>query len=189
MRRMKLPLGVAIAVMAVWLMPTALMAQDVKIGVVDMEKAMVQTIDGKKAEAKFTARFDEMRKGIETKQQQIADTQKKLQTQDRLLADTVKATMAKDVERWQTELTRQQEDSQKELDSMRGDLMAPIAKVAEGVVSAYATEMGYTLIIDVSNPQNESVVYVNPNADITNEITRRIDAAIAQAAKKPAPNR
>jgi Skp family chaperone for outer membrane proteins len=190
MRRMKLPLSMAIAVMTAWLVPATLMAQDIKIGVIDMERAMVQTIEGKKAEAAFTAKFDSLRKVIEAKQQQITDAQNKLKTQDRLLADAAKTTLTKDVERWQTELARLQEDSQKELDGMRAEVMKPIAQVAEAVVNGYAAENGYSLILDLSNPQNESIVWFNPKADVTNEVTKLIDVEMvraAAAAKKPAP--
>ncbi len=144
------------------------------------------TLDGKKAEAAWAAKFDSLRKVVEAKQQQITDAQNKLKTQDRLLADTAKASLTKDVERWQIELTRLQEDSQKELDAMRADVMKPIAQVAEAVVNAYAMENGFSLILDISNPQNESIIWTNPKADITDVVTKLIDTEMAKAPAAPA---
>jgi len=53
-------------------------------------------------------------------------------------------------------------------------------------LNAYAKENNYTVIIDTSNPQNGSVVFVNDKAEITDEIIKRIDAEMAKAPpKKP----
>ncbi len=180
-------LRLMLTLMATSQIPTGLTAQAIKIGVVDVERAIVQTVEGKKAEAAFTAKFETLRKDIETKQKQLEDQQNKLKTQDRVLSDAVKADLAKDIQRRQTDLTRIQEDAQKELETMRGELMRPIAEVTETVLNAFAKELGYTVIIDTSNPQNSSVVFANPTADVTEEVIRRVDAAMA--AKTPAPKK
>src|SRR5262245_51328209 len=84
---------------------TTLNAQALKVGVIDMERAIVQTIEGKKAETTFTAKFDEHRKNIESKQRQLEDAQNKLKTQDRLLDNAARAERTKEIESQQTELT------------------------------------------------------------------------------------
>jgi outer membrane protein len=167
------------------LFPVVLGAQGIKVAVVDMEQAIVQSVEGKKAETTWSTKFESLRKGIEAKQQELETIQNKLKTQDRLLAADAKDGLTKDAERLQTEITRDQEDGQKELDTLRSDLMRPIAEVAETVVNNFAKEQGFTLIIDLSNPDNTSVVWRNPNADITEEIIKRIDAEMA---KNPSKN-
>jgi outer membrane protein len=178
-----------LTIAAVWLLPPTLSATaQEKIGVVDMQRAIVSSTEGKKAEVNFTAKLEQFRKDIEGKQKHVEDQQNKLKTQDKVLSDTVKADINKDIEKSQTELTRAQQDAQKELDSLRDELMRPIAKIAEDVLGAYAQQHGFTLIIDSSNPQNNSVVYVDEkNADITSDIIKLIDAELAKAAaaKKP----
>ena len=168
------------------LLPGTLTAQAMKVAVVDMERAIVQSVDGKKAESTFTARLEELRKNIESKQKAIEDAQNKLKTQDRVLDDSVRAERTREIERQQTELTRLQEDAQRELETLRTDLMRPIAQIAEKVLQAYGQEEGFSLIIDRSTPQNESIIYVHPQADVTEIITKRIDAELSKAApKKP----
>jgi Skp family chaperone for outer membrane proteins len=64
--------------------------------------------------------------------------------------------------------------------------MRPIAEVAETIVQKFAKDGDYTLIIDTSNPQNGSIVFTNPKAEITAEITKLIDAEMAKnPPKKP----
>jgi len=176
-------------IFAAFLLPAAVIAQEAKIGVVDMERAIVQSTEGKKAEANFTSKFEQLRRNIEGKQKHIEDQQNKLKTQERLLDDAAKAAITTDITKSQTELTRSQDDAQKELDSLRGELMRPIAQVAEVVVQSYARDHGFTLLIDSSNPQNTSIVFVHRQADITDEVIKLIDAEIAKnAPKKPQKN-
>lgn len=184
MRRVRV--SVTLALVAMCVLPIVSAAQGMKVGIVDMERAIVQSAEGKKAEAAFTGKLEAYRKDIESKQQQLDSTQNKLKTQDRLLAADVKATLTKDVERLQTEITRGQEDAQKELDTLRSDLMKPIAEAAETALNAYAKQEGYTLIIDSSNPQNTMIIAVNPGADITETVIKLIDAEMAKTPpKKP----
>ncbi len=164
---------------------TPLMAQAPKIGVVDMERAIVQSIEGKKAEAAFTAKFEDLRKSIETRQKELETAQNKLKTQERVLAEDKKLELSKDIDRRQTELTRIQEDAQKDLDALRAELMRPIATIAETVLNKFAAEGNFALIVDTSNPQNTSVLFVNPQADVTDEIIKRIDAEITKTATPP----
>jgi outer membrane protein len=177
------------AIAALWLLPALPAWAQEKIGVIDMQRAIVSTVEGKKAEVNFTAKLEQFRKNIEAKQKHIEDQQNKLKTQDKVLNDTVKADISKDVEKSQTELTRVQEDAQKELDALRDELMRPIAQVAQAVVNAYAQEHGFTLIIDSSNPQNNSIIHVDEKADLTNEIIKLIDAEMAKSAQQKKPPR
>lgn len=168
------------------LFTTPLIAQNLKIGIVDMERAIVQSVDGKKSEATFTTKFEEYRKSIETRQKDLDTAQTKLRTQERLLGDGPKAELTRDITRRQTDLTRLQEDAQKELDTLRADLMRPIATVAEGVLNKYSADNNFTLIIDTSNPNNTSILWFNPKAEVTDAIIKLIDAELAKAPAAPA---
>src|SRR5438132_1598473 len=159
-----------------------------KIAVVDFERAIVQSVEGKKSSGQFNAKLQSKQADAEKRQKELEDAQRKLQTQERTLSDTAKANLQKDIDRRTTELKRFNEDSQKELQSLRDELLRPIAERASAILNAIAAEQGYTLIIDVSNPQS-NVVWFNPNNDLTAELTRRIDAATktTEAAKPAAP--
>ena len=172
------------------LFPLALArSQSSKIAVVDFEKAIVESVEGKKSSEKFNATLQSKQADAEKRQKELEDAQKKLQTQERTLSETAKANLQKDIERHTTELKRFNEDAQKELQSLRDELLRPIAERASGILNALAAEQGYTLIVDISNPQS-NVVWSNPKNDITEELTRRIDAATktTEAAKPPAPS-
>jgi outer membrane protein len=156
-----------------------------RIAVVDFERAAVGSAEGKKAEAKFNARLTERRNELEKKQKDLDDKQNKLKTQDRVLSETAKAELAKDIERGTTELTRLNEDAQKELDSLRQELLGPVVQIARRVLDALASEKGYDTILDSSAP-NSNIIFVDKRIDITDELTKRVDAVTAAAAPTPA---
>ncbi len=162
--------------------------QTSKVAVVDFEKAVVESVEGKKSSDKFNGTLQAKQADGEKRQKELEDAQRKLQTQERTLSDTAKANLQKDIERRTTEFQRYNEDTQKELQSLRDELLRPIAERASAILNAMAVEQGYTLIVDVSNPQN-NVVWFNPKNDITAELTKRIDVEMAKAseAKPGAP--
>ncbi len=170
------------------LAPTIVLAQSTpKIAVVDFERAVVESVEGKKASAQFNAKVEEHRAKIEAKQKELEDIQARLSTQQRALSETAIADLNRNLQRGQTDLTRMNEDAQRELDGYRNELLRPISEAAGRLLEAFSAEQSYTMIFDLSNPQT-NIVYVSDALNITAEITRRIDAALTQApAAAPRP--
>ena len=53
------------------------------------------------------------------------------------------------------------------------------------LVQKYAKENNFTIIVDSSN-QNSQLIYADPGIDITDDIIKRVDIALAPAAAAPA---
>ncbi len=162
--------------------PAMLPAQTSKVAVVDFERAVVQCAEGKKASEKFNATVQARQADVVQRQKDLDDATKKLQNGARTLSDSAKADLQKDIDKKTTDLQRVNEDAQKELETMRDELLRPIAQKATALLNAMAEQQGYTLVVDISNPQS-NVVFANPKNDITEELVKRIDA---EAAKAPA---
>jgi outer membrane protein len=162
--------------------PSVLRAQNSKVAAVDFERAVVQCAEGKKASEKFNAAVQAKQAELAQRQKDIDDGTKKLQNGARTLSDAAKAEIQKDIDKKTTDLQRLNEDAQKELETMRDELLRPIAQKATALLNAMAEQQGYTMVVDVSNPQS-NVVFVNPKFEITEELIKRIDA---EAAKAPA---
>jgi outer membrane protein len=177
---MRLKLSLLTVVMMLASSPL-LRAQLSKVAVVDFERAVVESAEGKKASAKFNSTLQAKQTEIEKRQKELDDQQKKLQTGTRTLSDTAKADIQKDIDRRTTELQRLNEDAQKDLQTMRDDLLRPIAERATDILRAMAMEGGYTLIVDISNPQT-NVVFFSPKYDITADLIKKIDAEMAKEA-------
>ena len=170
----------------------SLRAQNSKVVVVDFERAVVESAEGKKSSDKFTATLQAKQGDVEKKQKELEDQQKKLQNGARTLSDSVKADLQKDIDRRTTDLQRINEDAQKELQALRDQLLRPIAERATAILNAMANEQGYTLVVDISSPDN-NVLWSNKKNDITDELIKRINTATPQepakteAPKQPTP--
>ncbi len=178
-----------LVLLTVVLAPAIVLAQGTpKIAVVDFERAVVESVEGKKASAQFNAKVEEHRSKIEAKQKELEDIQTRLATQQRALSEAAIADLNRNLQRGQTDLTRMNEDAQRELEGYRNELLRPISEAGAQLLEAYAAEQSYTVIFDLSNPQT-NIVYASDTLNVTTEITRRIDAALAQAAPaaRPAP--
>jgi outer membrane protein len=187
MNRLKIPV---VTIVALLFSAPMMRAQLSKVVVVDFEKAVVESDEGKKASEKFNALLQTKQGDIEKKQKDIEDQQKKLQNGARTLSDQAKADIQRDIDKRTTELTRLNEDAQRELQASRDELLKPIADLATAVLGAMAAQENYTLVIDISNPES-NVVWKNPKNDITDDLIKKINAAAAaakaEAPKTPAP--
>jgi outer membrane protein len=163
-------------------------AQLSKVVWVDFERAVVESAEGKKSSDKFNGALKAKQADVEKRQKDLEEAQKKLQNGARTLSDAAKAELQKDIDKKTTDLQRINEDAQKELQTLRDELLRPIAERATALLSQMAEEQGYTLVVDTSNPQS-NVIWANPKNDITADLIKSIDAATPKepAAKTEAP--
>ena len=154
----------------------------------DFERAVVESKEGKKSSDKFNATLQAKQSDIEKRQKELEDQQRKLQNGARTLSDVAKADLQKDIDRRTTELQRVNEDAQKELQALRDELLRPIAERATAILNAMAAERNYTLVVDLSNQEN-NVLWFNAKNDITAELVKRIDDVTAQEATKGEPSK
>ncbi len=170
------------------LIPDAAFSQESKIATVDFERVVVESAAGKKAQDNWNSKYTDHQKNLEAKQKEIDDAQNNLKSRGNVLSDAAKADIARDIDKKTTDLNRLTEDAQKEMENLRTNLLGPISENAQRIMQQYAAEKGYTVVIDVSNPQT-NVVYVNPKTDITQDVIKLIDSQpAATPAAGPAPS-
>jgi outer membrane protein len=167
------------------LIPVAAFSQESKVATVDFERVVVESASGKKAQDNWNAKYTEHQKNLEAKQKEIDDAQNNLKSRGNVLSEAAKADITRDIDKKTTDLNRLTEDAQKEMEELRTNLLGPISENAQRVLQQYAAEKGYTVVIDVSNPQT-NIVYVNTKSDITQDVIKLIDSQPAPAAAAPA---
>ena len=174
-------------VVAAFVSAPLLRAQVSNVAVVDFERAVVESVEGKKASDKFNVTLKARQADVEKRQRDLEESQKKLANGTITLSATAKADLQRDIDRKTTELQRMNDDTQKELQGLRDELLRPIAERATAALNGMAAAEGYTLVIDISNPEN-NVIWANPKNDITAELIKRLDtAAPKEPAKTEAP--
>jgi outer membrane protein len=163
-----------------------------KVGIIQIQNALLSTKDGQKAVADLQARFGPKRTELEKKQQAIMDLQQKLRTGSATMSDEAKNKLIRDIDAQTKALNRDTEDAQAEVEQIESRIMQDLAGRMMAVINKYAVDNGFALIIDVSNPQTP-VVFAADTVDVTQAVIDIYDksapavSAAAPAAPAPAP--
>ena len=170
------------------IVPYRLLAQGTpgKIGVLHVYSAISQCAEGKQALGEFEKKATAKKEELEKKNNEIQELQKQLQSQARTLNDDSRAALAKSIDAKTTELQRSTDDAQKEFGQMQNEILARIGNKIGPLVQQYAKQNNFTIIVDSSN-QNSQLIYADPGIDITEDIIKRVDSALAPAAAPAAP--
>jgi outer membrane protein len=140
-------------------------AAQTKVGVVDVQHAVMQTEDGIRAQATLKKLFDKRQQELDAKQTELARAREDIEKQSRVVS---REALAKRMEDWQRRMVELQTvfvDYNKELQKKQGELTGPIIKKMVGIIARLAKKSGYELIID-----KQAAPYARPDLDLTEQI-------------------
>jgi outer membrane protein len=162
-------------------------AQSQKIAVIAIQQAIVATKDGQKAAAELDSKAGPKKKELDQKQSDINSLQEQLTKGQNTLSEGTKNELYKNIETKKKSLQRDFEDAQAEMEQEQQKLLQGLGQKMMAVIERYAKDNGFTLVVDVSNPQTP-VLYASPSIDITKDIIELYDKSAAQmtAPAKPA---
>ena len=178
-----LVLGVAALAQAQGQVPT-------KIAIIHVQNAILSTKDGQKAAADLQAAFNPRQQELEKKQTEHTNLQDQLRKGSATMSEDAKTKLMRDIDATTTRVNRDTQDAQSDLDEAQGKIMQELGGKMIAVLEKYATQNGYAVVLDVSNPQT-SVIWATSAVDVTNDIIKLYDqtypgGAAAAAAKPPA---
>jgi len=164
--------------------PSALSAP-VKIAVIDIQAAIIQTKDGQKAAADLKTKFGPKQSELEKKQSDIAQLQQTLSKGSNTLSEEVKQKTINEINAKQTSLKRDAEDANADVEQEQQRLMGDLGGKMISVLNKYATENGYALVMDISSQQTP-VLFASNTIDITRDITTLYDKVSPTLTSAPA---
>lgn len=157
-----------------------------KIAVVDVQRAVMQTEDGLRAQATLKKVFDSRQQELNRKQNELAKQKEDIDKQAKVLSA---GAMQKRVEDWQKAMVELQTvfvDYNKELDKKQKELTEPIFEKIMGIVKRVATTENFDLIVD-----RATVAYVRTDLDLTDKVIQMYNSGVAPApggGPPPAPS-
>jgi len=168
---MKKTAVVVVAVLAAVLFAGTSVAQEIKIAVIDVNKVLNQSEAGMVAKKKMEARYEELKKDIDAKQEDARklkdeiDKQKVMLGKDKLKEkeDALAAKVA--------DLRRITQESEKEMQERQGELTRDVLKQIENQVDIVVKAEKYDLVLERSG----GVVYVAESMDITDRVLQLIN--------------
>jgi outer membrane protein len=140
-----------------------------KIAVINIQQAIVETKDGQKARADLQTKFNPTQKELQDKQAKLAALQDQYRKGQNTLSDEAKQKLARDIDASTTSLKRDTEDANSEVQDAERKVFDELGGKMMAVLNKYATDNGYVLVIDVSNPQTP-VLFASNTIDITRDI-------------------
>lgn len=161
-------------------------AQPTKVGVINIQAALIGTKDGQRAAGELEAKRAPKAKDLEAKQNQINQLRETLNKGSNTMSAEQREKLMREIDQRTKALNRDMEDAQADFEQEQQRILNDLGQKIMSVIDKYARDNGYTLILDVSSPQTP-VLYATNQIDITQEIIRLYDAQSATAAPAPAP--
>ncbi len=140
-----------------------------KVGVIQIQTALVSTKDGQKAVQDLESRMAPKQREMERKRSELQELQDKLQKGGNAMAQAAKDDLARTIDQKTKSYNRDMEDARAELETEQRKLLEDLSGKMQVAIDKYALANGYAVILDVSN-QNGNVLYVASGVDITKDI-------------------
>lgn len=179
-------IALAILTTAMGTLAAAQTATPNKVGVIQIQAALVATKDGQKAAKELEEKMAPRKKELDGKQAEIRDLQERLQKGGNTLSESAKEELTRNIDTKTKSFNRQVEDAQAELEQQQRQVLNQLGQKMMQVIDKYAQANGFSVILDVSN-QNTPVLYASNTVDITKEIVELYDKTNFTASAAPAP--
>jgi outer membrane protein len=145
-----------------------------KVGVISVQGAIVGTKDGQKASAQLDTKFAPKKKAFDARQSEVAQLQDQYNKSGSVMSEDKRQQLARDIDEKKKRLERDMQDANEELQGDQQRLLQSLGQRMMAVIEKYAKDNGYTMILDVSNPQTP-VLYASSAIDITQDIVALYD--------------
>jgi len=153
---------------------------EVRVAVVDVQRAVMQTEDGLRAQANLKKLFDSKQQELNRKQVDLQKQKEEIEKQSKILS---KDAIQKRADEWQKQMVELQTvymEYNKELEKKQKEITDPIFERVMGIVKRLATTENFDLVID-----KQTVAYVRTDLDLTDKCVQIYNSGGAPAAAPP----
>lgn len=141
---------------------------DSKLAFVDLQRALEETEDGKKAKVKLKSEFDKKQKELDAKSEELKAAKESFDKRVGVMKPEVAQKEQKDLEQRFVELQQTYGRLQRDLATKEQDMMQTLMKKMQMAVGQIAEREKISMVLE----RNSAVVWGQPSLDITNEVIR-----------------
>lgn len=169
-----------------------LVAQNTSIAIINIQDAITRTSEGQELIKKLQAQYEPKSKELEAMQAAVNDLRAKLNQGANTMSEDAKRDLVRQIQQKERDGQRAIEDARGEFNQAQQEIFNEIGGKVMTVVTKYAQDKGYQIVLDISSPQSP-VLYAVNEVNITNDVIAAYDAGGAaapsdgDAAGKPAP--
>lgn len=154
-------------------------AAGTRIGYIDLQKVLVRSVAGVAAREQLEKERATMTKDLEVRKAEIDKLREELEKKGLVLSADSRREKEELLQRKVRDARRLGEDLDKELQRKEQQMVARIGQEVVGVIEKVGKERGFLIILE---KRGASVIYGDPESDITDEIIKLYDQ---EKAKKP----
>jgi len=158
---------------------TAAPTGSAKVGIIDIQQAIIGTNEGARDFETLQKKFEPKRNELAAQNTDIDNLKKQLNTQGDKMNEEARATLVKSIETKQKSLQRSAEDAQNDYQQQQNEIAQRILQKMAPVIDKYAKANSYGLLFDSSNPWPQGpLLWATAGVDLTKTI---VDAYNAQS--------
>jgi outer membrane protein len=166
----KIVTAIGIALLLGWVGPV--LADGLKIGVVDIQRAVNESNAGKEAKKVMLKEVEKSQRLFAEKQKELQTIKESLEKQAPMLNPDVRANKEKDFQNKVREFQRWQEDTQNEINQKKMEMERNISVGLVKTIQKLGADEAYTMIVEL----NENIVlFSNKTIDITDRVIKIYD--------------
>ena len=156
-----------------------------KIGTISMEQAIFATNEGRRDFEALSKKLEPKQNELKGQNDEIESLQKQLNTQGDKLNEDARANLVKQIETKKKSLDRQLQDAREDAQNQQNEIAQRILQKLGPVLIKYATDNGFGMIVDTSQPWPQSpVVWWGESVDVTKPV---VEVFNAQSGVAPPP--
>ncbi len=141
--------------------------EQLKIGVVNLERVLREAVPAVKAQKKLEKEFAAREQELQKVTKQIKDLQTSLEKESVTMSETERRTKEQDLARLNRDFQRMQREYREDANSRRNEELASVFERANKVVQDIATTEKFDLIL-------QDAVYISPRIDITDKVIKAL---------------
>ena len=150
-----------------------------KVAFINPQAIFQQSAEGKAALGRVNALIQKKQKEGEDKAKLLQGNQQKLQTSGSVMNEAARTQLEREIDREQKELERFQQDAQAEINELQQEVQNEFLKKVNPVIDAVATEKGVQIVL---NADAQIFAWADTGLDLSPDIVKKLDAQKAPAA-------
>ncbi len=151
---------------------SALAAEGVKLGFADVQKILLLSDPGKEAKDQLALKASKYEAEQGTREEELKKLKGELEKQSVLLSESARGSKEKDYQQKLKEYQRFLKDAQDDLQAKNDELTNKLVEEIIKVIQEYGKKNGFTFIF----VKNESMLYADASADLTEEVMKLYNA-------------
>jgi outer membrane protein len=157
-----------------------------KIAVIEFQAAVMRTNEGQRNFSELQRKYEPKQQAITQQNQEVESLKKQMQASGDKLSDQERTAQLKSIDEKEKALQRLVEDAKNDYQSEMGDTFNQLAQKVGSVLSDYAKQNGFGLVIDAGTQQS-GVLWAAPTSDITLAVIQAYNAKSGVPAPSSVP--